>query len=218
MAAPAGNPIAWRTTMKTIVCLILCLFLLPGSGGFSVRPAAARDAAENPRISLTARNEPLGDVLAAITRDTGYRFNLDRKWQDHPVSATIGNLPLEQGLKRLLRSLNHTIIWDADRTVTIMVFGKADPARPDSAISFAEPPQAYPEAGDGSAESEETLEAEPEPADEEIQGADADAAGEDEQNIEPAEGEPSPQTSPGEAEEPIQPVTEPPPGGLKTDE
>jgi hypothetical protein len=166
--------------MKTIAFLILCLFLLPGSGGVAGSPAVAQDATGDPRISLTADNEPLGDVLATITRDTGYRFTLDRKWQDHPVSATIGGLPLEQGLKRLLRSLNHTIIWDADRTVTIMVFGKADPARPGSAISFAEPPQAYPEASDASAENDETIESETEPADAEIQEANTDAAGENE--------------------------------------
>ena len=105
----------------------------------------AQDAPADPLISLTAKNEPLGEVLETITRDTGYRFNLNRKWNDHPVSATIGNLPLEQGLKRLLRSLNHTIIWEADKIITIMVFGKADPGRSGPVISFQSPPQTYQE-------------------------------------------------------------------------
>jgi hypothetical protein len=204
--------------MKTIICLTACLFFLLGSGGVAVRPAVAQDATEDPRISLTADNEPLGDVLSVITRDTGYLFNLDSKWQDHPVSATIGNLPLEQGLKRLLRSLNHTIIWDADKTVTIMVFGKADPARPGSAISFAEPPQALPEASDASTENEETIESETEPAEAEVQEADTDAAGENEQASEPGEGESTQPGSPKETDVSLQSVTEPPPGDVKADE
>ena len=204
--------------MKTIAFLFLCLFILPGSVVVAVRPAVAQDATENPRISLTADNEPLGDVLDTIASDTGYHFNLDSKWQDHPVSATIGNLPLEQGLKRLLRSLNHTIIWDADKTVTIMVFGKADPARPGTAISFAEPPQAYPEASDAPAENEETIESETEPADAEIQEANTDAAGENEQAGEPGEGESTPPASPEETDASLEPVAEPPPGDVKADE
>ena len=84
-------------------------------------------------------------MLDALASDTGYQFNLDRKWKDHPVSATINRLPLEQGLKRLLRSLNHSLIWEADKTITIMVFGKADALRPGNAVSFGSPPQAVPE-------------------------------------------------------------------------
>jgi hypothetical protein len=206
---------AWHTTMKSVAFLFLCLFILPGSVVVAVRPAVAQ---ENPRISLTADNEPLGDVLDTISQDTGYRFNLDSKWQDHPVSATIGGLTLEQGLKRLLRSLNHTIIWDADRTVTIMVFGRADPARPGSAISFAEPPQVYPEAGDASVENEETLDAETDPADTESQEADTDAAGEEDPAIEPGEDESTPPASPDEIEESISSDTEPPPGTIEADE
>ena len=42
------------------------------------------------------------------------------------VSATIDHQPLEQVLKRLLRSLNYTILWEADKVVVIKVYGKAD--------------------------------------------------------------------------------------------
>jgi hypothetical protein len=48
------------------------------------------------------------------TPDTGSTSTANGR--THPVSATIDNLTLEQGLKRLLRSLNHTIIWEADKT------------------------------------------------------------------------------------------------------
>ncbi len=125
--------------MKPVSILIIGLIGLLGS--VLAAPSLATDASDEPLFSLTADAEPLGVLLQEITIQTGYRFTLDGKWQDHPVSAAIANLPLEQGLKRLLRSLNHTIIWDADRRITIMVFGKADPVRPSAAVSYGAPPQ-----------------------------------------------------------------------------
>jgi hypothetical protein len=144
--------------MKPFPCLIFCLFCLVDSA--AIHPAMAQDTTIDPLISLTVQNEPLGDVLEAISRDTGYRFNLNGKWKSYPVSATINGQPLEKGLKRLLRSLNHSIVWESERLVTITVFGKADPGGTDSAISFPSPPQTYQE------EIEPAAEVEPAPADE----------------------------------------------------
>ncbi len=80
-------------------------------------------------INLTAENKSLGNILDDITRETGYHFNLNHEWKGHLVSTTIHNLPLERGLKKLLRSLNHTIVWESDRLITIKIFGKVDPKR-----------------------------------------------------------------------------------------
>ena len=113
--------------MKPVCYLIVCFFCFTGS--VAIHPAMAQNATNDPLINLTAQNKPLGDVLETISRDTGYRFNLNGKWKAYPVSATINGLPLEKGLKRLLRSLNHSIVWESDKIVTITVFGKADPGR-----------------------------------------------------------------------------------------
>ena len=149
--------------MKPFSCLIFCLFCLIGSA--AIHPAMAQDTTADPLISLTAQNEPLGDVLETISRDTGYRFNLNGKWKAHPVSATINDLPLEKGLKRLLRSLNHSIVWESDKLVTITVFGKADPGGTDSAISFPSSPQTDQEEIEPAVEVELAPADEPEPAD-----------------------------------------------------
>jgi hypothetical protein len=137
--------------MKSIACLIVCLFMLFGGGNQVFHPAMAQGEPLDPVINLTVKDEPLSDVLETIAQETGYRFNLTPQWEDHPVSATISNLPLEQGLKRLLRSLNHTIIWEADKTVTIKVYGKVTPGS-SGGISFAAPPQPYQEEGEPSIE------------------------------------------------------------------
>jgi hypothetical protein len=127
--------------MKTIFCLILCLLAILSSVSVALHPAAAQKVTADPLISLTVHNEPLGDVLASLTRDTGYRFNLNRKWRTHPVSATIGNLTLEQGLKRLLRSLNHTIIWEADKPSPSWCLEKPTPADPVLPFHLKRPPE-----------------------------------------------------------------------------
>ncbi|MCB2145614.1 MAG: hypothetical protein KQI81_04015 [Deltaproteobacteria bacterium] len=189
--------------MKTISCLIFCLLSFFGSI-IAIHPAMAQGKTADPLITLTAQNEPLGNVLETISRDTGYRFNLNRKWKDHPVSATIGHLPLEQGLKRLLRSLNYSIVWESDRVVTIMVFGKAEPSGPGSDISFASPPQTSPEETEPAAEAESPSADEPEPADAGVEAADTDVAAEDQANREAAA-----EASPPETGNPDEPSTEP---------
>ena len=177
--------------MKPIFCLLFCFFC--SVGGIAIHPAKAQDATADPQISLTAQNEPLGNVLETITRDTGYRFNLNGKWNEHPVSATINGLPLEKGLKRLLRSLNHSIVWESDKIVTITVFGKADPGNTDSAISFPSPPQTYQEENEPAAETEPEPADEPEPVDAEVEAVETEAAAAEEANREPVEDASTPE-------------------------
>jgi hypothetical protein len=129
-------------------------------------------------------------VLATLTRDTGYRFTLNRQWKDHPVSATITDLPLEKGLKRILRSLNHSIVWESDKIVTITVFGKADSSRTDSAISFASPPQAIQEEAEPTDETEPASAEEVQPG---VQAEETDIAAEEEANRQPDEDAPTPE-------------------------
>jgi hypothetical protein len=130
-------------TMKTIIPFILWLLIFIGND-IAVHPVSATDSVADPIIKLSVNNQPLGEVLDAITAETGYEFSINEQWESHPVSATTENLPLEQGLKRLLRNLNHTIIWDSDRIITIMVYGKTDSISHHSGISYAAPPRSIP--------------------------------------------------------------------------
>jgi hypothetical protein len=127
--------------MKTLFFLIFCLLAV---GGLAIPRAPAQEAAAEPLINLTVKNEPLGEVLETLSRDTGYQFKLARRWENYAVSATIHDLPLEQGLKRLLRSLNHTIVWESDKIVTIKVYDRAEPGASGADNSLSTPPS-YPE-------------------------------------------------------------------------
>ena len=177
--------------MKPIFYLLFCFFC--SVGGVAIHPAMAQDATADPLISLTVQNEPLGDVLETITQDTGYRFNLNGKWKEHPVSATLNDLPLEKGLKRLLRSLNHSIVWESDKIVTITVFGKADASNADSAISFSSPPQTYQEENEPVAETELAPADDPEPADAGAKAAETEVAAAEETNREPGQDASTPE-------------------------
>lgn len=126
--------------MNSIVRLIICLCALFGLGNIIIQPALAQQPLPDPVVSLSVKDEALVDALKTIALQTGYQFDLTPKWEKHPVSASIDQQPLQHVLKRLLRRLNYTILWEADKMVVIKVYGEADP-RQSAGISFASPPQ-----------------------------------------------------------------------------
>lgn len=131
--------------MKTIFYLVVGMGIVAVLGLSGGQSFAAQETTQDPLINITAANQPLGQVLDQITGETGYQFDIDPKWENHRVSATLNDISLERGLKRLLRSLNHSIIWESDNTITIVVYGKSEPGRDQGAVSYASPPQEVPE-------------------------------------------------------------------------
>lgn len=108
----------------------MLFFLTPNV--IAINEAIGQESTEEPYISLKAQNQPLGDVLNKISRDTGYKFKLNDRWKSYPVNASIQNMRLEQGLKRILASLNHAIIYESEKKINILVYGKADSSKTDS--------------------------------------------------------------------------------------
>ena len=134
--------------MKIRACLMTSLLIVSVLLGPALRPSTAQSASGDPVVTLAVENHALGDVLEMITNETGYRFNLSESWQGFPVSANIDALPLEQALNRLLRSLNHTLVWESDKVVTVTVFGEVKPGDAGPGISYASPPNPVPEVFD----------------------------------------------------------------------
>jgi len=118
---------------------------LPVLLGLALPPAQGQQRPGVSTVDLTVKDVPLRDALNTISRDTGYQFNLPRRWEEYKVSATIHGMPLAQGLKRLLRSLNYTIIWESDNLVTIRVYGKAEPGTSGRVNSLSSVPRPSPE-------------------------------------------------------------------------
>lgn len=75
-------------------------------------------------ISLSAKNEPLGDVLYKVSMATGYDISLDNKWQNYRVTASLEKVPLHKGLKRILKNLNSAIIYVSSKKIKIIIYDK----------------------------------------------------------------------------------------------
>jgi hypothetical protein len=80
-------------------------------------------------ISLTAKNEPLGDVLKKISMATGYEIILDNNWRGYPVTVSIEDIPLNKGLKRILKDLNNVIVYVSSKKIKIIIYDKISPDR-----------------------------------------------------------------------------------------
>lgn len=131
--------------MNTIARILLAALILLAMTAVTLLHLPLNAASQEPIITLTLTNETLGEALDTISRETGVRINLDPRWKHHPVSADLKGMPFEKALKRLLSSLNHTIVWQAQDAITIMVYGESEQAGPGHAVSFAAPPQEVPE-------------------------------------------------------------------------
>lgn len=92
----------------------------------TIHNAMGKVPAAEPYISLNVKNKPLGEVLKKISADTGYTFKLNDQWRGHMVYVSLENMPLHQVLKRILGRLNHTIIYESDKSINIVIYGEAD--------------------------------------------------------------------------------------------
>jgi type II secretory pathway component GspD/PulD (secretin) len=105
------------------IALITCLFFIALSLFLTSSSWAETDAGDE-LISLTAKNEPLGDVVYKISMATGYDISVDNKWQNYRVTASLEDVSLHKGLKRILRDLNSAIIYVSSKKIRIIIYDK----------------------------------------------------------------------------------------------
>lgn len=91
-----------------------------------------QELTQEPYISLEVQDQSLGEVLTIIGRDTGYTFHVSSQWKDYSVNASIQSMPLNKGLNRILAGLNHVIIYESEKNINILVYGKANPGERES--------------------------------------------------------------------------------------
>ena len=117
-----------KVLFYTLVFILSLMFLRINI----IQQAIGSESLDEPHISLKVNNQRLGDVLEEITLDTGFEFKLNDQWSAYPVNASIENMPLNRGLKLILQGLNHAIIYESDKSIKIMVFGKVDSRKTNS--------------------------------------------------------------------------------------
>jgi hypothetical protein len=109
------------------IALIILLFLATFYLFLSNSPSSASEIDPGEKlISLTVKNEPLGDVLYKISMATGYDISLDNKWQNYRVTASFEEVSLHKGLKRILKDLNNAIIYVSNKKIKIIIYDKTD--------------------------------------------------------------------------------------------
>lgn len=70
--------------------------------------------AAEPKISLSAENQPLGEVLKRIENSSGVQVELsDQKWAKDPVSFSVKNSDIEKVLSSALSPYDYVLEWYA---------------------------------------------------------------------------------------------------------
>jgi hypothetical protein len=107
-----------RTITHFFRNLIFCSVL------FMPLTATATESVADEIISIDVEEQPLGKILAEISEETGYQFDIHESWQDFPITASFGEEPLHKALKKILRTLNNAIIYGSDGVIKILIYGE----------------------------------------------------------------------------------------------
>ncbi len=114
-----------RFFVHNLYLFLVMLFLMSSVASFAGNKTNTGDKL----ISLTAKDEPLGDVLNKISMATGYEIDLDHEWQNYLVSVNLEEVPLDKGLKRILKDLNNVIVYVSSKKIEIIIYDKISPEK-----------------------------------------------------------------------------------------
>jgi hypothetical protein len=114
-----------------IACSFFSVFLI-SPDAFCADPVRVKDGL----LSVNLKDTSLLDVARDIEKQSGIWFKGDETLFQEKISVTFSDLPLEEGLKRILTNMNYSLMFDNKHKlagVMVMGEGKAagtQPARP----------------------------------------------------------------------------------------
>lgn len=88
------------------------------SAALPATPCRGADRAADPTITLDVQNEPLRSVLEKISRMTKWKIIVPDRWMDKPITQTLDKVPLEEGLRFVLKDAgieNLLLTYDESR-------------------------------------------------------------------------------------------------------
>jgi len=81
-------------------------------------------------VTAILKEEPLKNVFEKVQKETGIWFRVADSELDERVSIQFENLSVKEGLKRLLRTMNYSFLFDQDNhLIGAFVFGKSNRQR-----------------------------------------------------------------------------------------
>jgi len=145
--------------MITYIVLVFCLCLASQALGDKKNeaPAKADILFNNSMLSASLTGVPLSEVLAEIQRQGNVRFYGTESLSKTKIWSDFTNLPLREGIARILANYNRTMVFDGNGKLTqVHIFAKSEePSRlPTKKTRIAMSPTRYsssklpPESGD----------------------------------------------------------------------
>ncbi len=129
---------------RTRTCRCSLLFILSAVSLFCLTSADAADqvSVKDGFLSVNLKETTLLDVARDIEKQSGVWFRGDETLFQEKISVTFGDLPLEEGLKRILTNLNYSLMFDNKNKVAgVMVMGEGKPAVAQPGRPGAQPPR-----------------------------------------------------------------------------
>jgi hypothetical protein len=112
----------------SICCIVVfsCLGFSPASSGkegIGLKLTGEAMSAELQGVSLRL-------ILERLEEEKGIWFKGDESALDESISIRFEDLPLHEGLRRILSNINHVLVFDRERgLVGLFILGKKDPGR-----------------------------------------------------------------------------------------
>jgi len=129
-------------TIKTGICASLIVSCMLGfflcQNAWCVEAVSVKDGL----LSVNLKDNSLLEVARDIEKQSGVWFRGDETLFQEKISVTFTDLPLEEGLKRILTNLNYSLMFDARNKVAgVMVMGEGKPAGTPPGRPGAQPPR-----------------------------------------------------------------------------
>ena len=89
----------------------------------SPNPCWGSDSGEGSAVfSLDADQKPLGEVLQQISEATGYEITIDSEYAKLPITVSLKNVSVEEGLRRILGKLSrYMVIDEAEKKISVRI-------------------------------------------------------------------------------------------------
>ena len=129
-------------TIKTSFCaglVVSCIFgLFLYQNGWCAEAVSVKDGL----LSVNLKDNSLLEVARDIEKQSGVWFRGDETLFQEKISVSFNDLPLEEGLKRILTNVNYSLMFDAKNKVAgVMVMGEGKPAGAQPGRPGAQPPR-----------------------------------------------------------------------------
>ena len=111
---PHSFPCSSKLLAAFIVMLILAFTML--SDGY----------ASGEQFSMRIQDKTLAAVFQELTRMSGRPITFDKQWANQPINTRFTNLSLEMALAKILKNLNHVVIFEED-TIRIKIYSVVTP-------------------------------------------------------------------------------------------